>query len=67
MAPFVSQKLTVVMAKGDKRNLTALGELMETGKLTPVIDRRYSLSEVPEGIRYLERGHAQGRVIIVVA
>jgi NADPH:quinone reductase-like Zn-dependent oxidoreductase len=39
---------------------------METGKLTPVIDRTYPLAEVPEAIRYLEEGHARGKVIITV-
>ena len=41
-------------------------ELLETGKVVPVIDRRYPLSEVPEAIRYLEEGHARGKVIITV-
>ena len=39
-------------------------DLMRAGKVTPVIDRRYSLSEVPEAIRYLEEGHARGKVVI---
>ena len=51
----------VLQLAGD---LSILRELMETGKVKPVIDRRYSLSEVPEAIRYLEEGHAQGRVVI---
>jgi NADPH:quinone reductase-like Zn-dependent oxidoreductase len=38
-----------------------MGELMQTGKVTPVIDRRYTLSEVPEAIRYLDEGHARGK------
>jgi len=41
-------------------------ELMEAGKVTPVIDRRYALSEVPEAIAYLEEGHARGKVIITL-
>jgi NADPH:quinone reductase-like Zn-dependent oxidoreductase len=41
--------------------------LMESGKVIPVIDRRYKLSEVPEAIRYLEEGHARGKVVITVA
>ena len=40
--------------------------LMKAGKVTPVIDRRYSLSEVPEAIRYLEEGHARGKVVITL-
>ena len=39
---------------------------MEAGKMTPVIDRRYPLNEVPEAIRYLEAGHARGKVVITV-
>jgi NADPH:quinone reductase-like Zn-dependent oxidoreductase len=41
-------------------------ELMAAGKVTPVIDKRYRLSEVPEAIRYLEAGHARGKVVITV-
>jgi NADPH:quinone reductase-like Zn-dependent oxidoreductase len=65
LAPFVSQKLAVVMTKGSKKDLTVLRELMEAGEVTPVIDRRYSLTEVPQAIRYLEEGHARGKVVIV--
>jgi NADPH:quinone reductase-like Zn-dependent oxidoreductase len=43
-----------------------MGDLMATGKVTPVIDKRYRLSEVPEAIRYLEEGHARGKVVIMV-
>jgi NADPH:quinone reductase-like Zn-dependent oxidoreductase len=39
---------------------------MEAGKVTPIIDKRYRLSEVPEAIRYLEEGHARGKVVITV-
>jgi NADPH:quinone reductase-like Zn-dependent oxidoreductase len=41
-------------------------ELLEGGKVVPVIDRRYTLREVPEAIRYLEEGHARGKVVITV-
>jgi NADPH:quinone reductase-like Zn-dependent oxidoreductase len=63
---FVSQSMGMVGAKLDKKDLTVLGDLLATGKVTPVIDRRYSLSEVPEAIRYLETGHARGKVIITL-
>jgi NADPH:quinone reductase-like Zn-dependent oxidoreductase len=53
-------------AKGNKKDLLFLKELLETGKVVPVIDRAYPLSEVPEAIRYLEKGHAQGKVVITV-
>jgi NADPH:quinone reductase-like Zn-dependent oxidoreductase len=44
-----------------------MNELLEAGKVVPVIDRRYPLSETAEAIRYLEEGHARGKVIIIVA
>jgi NADPH:quinone reductase-like Zn-dependent oxidoreductase len=45
---------------------SSTADLMQSGKVTPVIDRRYKLSEVPEAIRYVEEGHAQGKVVITV-
>ncbi|MGB8475715.1 MAG: NAD(P)-dependent alcohol dehydrogenase [Candidatus Acidiferrum sp.] len=63
---FVSQEMGMVGAKITKEDLATVGELMKTGKLTPVIDRRYSLREAPEAIRYLETGHARGKVVITV-
>jgi NADPH:quinone reductase-like Zn-dependent oxidoreductase len=61
---FVSQSLVMMLAKMNKEDLAVLRELMEAGKVTPVIDKRYPLSEVPEAIRYLEEGHARGKVVI---
>jgi NADPH:quinone reductase-like Zn-dependent oxidoreductase len=66
LSRFVSQRLFMVLAKQSKEDLTILHELMKAGKVTPVIDRSYSLSEVPEAIRYLEEGHAQGKVVITL-
>ena len=63
---FVSQKQVMVLAKPSKEDLAIMGKLMESGKVTPVIDRSYSLSEVPDAIRYLEAGHARGKVVITV-
>ncbi len=63
---FVSQKLVPFLTKRSKDDLVVLKDLIEAGKVTPVIDRRYPLSEVPEAIRYLEEGHAQGKVVITV-
>lgn len=54
-------------AKPNKKDLVLLKEILEAGKIKPVIDRCYPLSEVPEAIRYLEEGHAQGKVVIVMA
>jgi NADPH:quinone reductase-like Zn-dependent oxidoreductase len=63
---FSSQKLATLLARPDNKDLTTIGDLMATGKVTPVIDKRYSLKEVPEAIRYLEKGHARGKVVISV-
>lgn len=54
-------------AQSNQADLVLLKELLEAGKVVPVIDRRYSLSEVAEAIRYLEEGHARGKVVITVA
>jgi len=66
LSRFVSQKLTFFMANPNQRDLTVLGEMMEAGKVKPVIDKRYRLSEVPEALRYLGKGHARGKVVIAV-
>jgi NADPH:quinone reductase-like Zn-dependent oxidoreductase len=63
---FVSQKFVSFMAKLNQDDLAIMSELMKDRKVTPVIDRRYSLSETPEAIRYLEEGHAQGKVVITL-
>src|SRR2546423_1534491 len=64
MAPFVSQKFGSVLAKLNQQDLNVIGALIAEGRVTPVIDRHYSLSEVPEAVRYVEQGHARGKVII---
>ena len=61
-----SNKLVMVGAKISKEDLTILGELMRTGKITPVIDSRYTLKELPEAIRNLETGHTRGKVVLTV-
>jgi NADPH:quinone reductase-like Zn-dependent oxidoreductase len=66
VSPFVSQRLTSFEAKQSGEDLRVLKELIEAGTVTPVIDRMYSLSDVPEAIRYLEKGHARGKVVITV-
>ncbi|MCI0638891.1 MAG: NAD(P)-dependent alcohol dehydrogenase [Gemmataceae bacterium] len=63
---FVSQTFVVFISKSSQEDLTILCELMKAGKVTPVIDRRYTLREVPEAIRYLEEGHARGKVVITL-
>jgi NADPH:quinone reductase-like Zn-dependent oxidoreductase len=61
-----SQKMGNVLAKPNKKDLAFMKELLEAGKVVPVIDRRYPLREVPEALRYLEAGHARGKVVITV-
>jgi NADPH:quinone reductase-like Zn-dependent oxidoreductase len=67
LSPFVSQIPTPNFSTLDRKNqMVILKELLEAGKITPVIDRTYPLSKVPEAIRYLEEGHVQGKVVITV-
>jgi NADPH:quinone reductase-like Zn-dependent oxidoreductase len=66
LSPFVSQKMGMMMADANHNDLTVLGDLMQSGKVKPVIDRTYKLSEVPDAIRYLEEGHARGKVVITL-
>jgi NADPH:quinone reductase-like Zn-dependent oxidoreductase len=66
LSRFVSQNFVMFIARRSKEDLTIMHDLMKAGKVTPVIDRRYSLNEVPEAIRYLEEGHARGKVVITV-
>jgi len=66
MSPFISQKMGMMMAELNKEDLTILGDLMQSGKVKPVIDRTYPLSQIAEAMRYLEAGHARGKVIITV-
>ncbi|GGP12595.1 NAD(P)-dependent alcohol dehydrogenase [Nonomuraea glycinis] len=67
LSPFVSQTMTiadVVSCTENKQNLALLTELIEDGKVTPVIDRTYPFKEIPEAIRYQEEGHSSGKVVI---
>jgi NADPH:quinone reductase-like Zn-dependent oxidoreductase len=66
LSPFVDQKLGTFVNKETHEDLLVLKKLIESGKITPLIDRTYPLSEVPEAIRYLEEGHARGKVVITV-
>jgi NADPH:quinone reductase-like Zn-dependent oxidoreductase len=66
LSPFVGQKLGTFVASENHRDMAVLKDLIESGKITPVVDRSYPLKEVPEAIRYLEEGHAQGKVVITL-
>ena len=63
---FVSQKFVIFLANLNQPDLKILADLMESGKMTPVIDRTYKLGEVPAALKYLEQGHARGKVVITV-
>lgn len=64
LSPFVSQTLRVLTAKPSGADLQFIKELIEAGRITPVIDRTYPLSETADAIRYLETGRARGKVVI---
>jgi NADPH:quinone reductase-like Zn-dependent oxidoreductase len=64
LSPFISQKFTVIMAKINKEDLAVLSDLMQAGKISPLIDKRYSLKDVPEAMRYMGEGHTLGKIII---
>src|ERR671921_2890503 len=66
LSPLVGQKLGTFVNKENHEDMFVLKELIESGKITPVIDRMYPLAEVPKAIRYLEGGHAKGKVVITV-
>jgi NADPH:quinone reductase-like Zn-dependent oxidoreductase len=63
---FVSQQVISLLADLNARDLEVLRDMIQAGKITSVIDRRYPLDEVPEAIRYLEQGHARGKVVVAV-
>lgn len=64
ISPFVEQEFGMILAELRKDDLATLGELMRAGIVTPVIDRRYALSDLPDAIRYSEQGHARGKIVI---
>jgi NADPH:quinone reductase-like Zn-dependent oxidoreductase len=66
LSPFVSQKMGMMLADLNHDDLAFLADLMQSGKVTPVIDRTYKLSQLPQAIQYLEQGHARGKVVIGV-
>jgi NADPH:quinone reductase-like Zn-dependent oxidoreductase len=66
LRPFMKKKMLPLMADIKKDDLLLLKDMVDTGKVTPVIDRSYTLAETPEAIRYVEAGHARGKVVVTV-
>jgi NADPH:quinone reductase-like Zn-dependent oxidoreductase len=66
LSPFVRQRMRVFVVRHTRAGLADLKELVEAGKLTPVIDRRYPLSEVPEALRHQGEGHPRGKIVVVL-
>ena len=64
LSPFVGQEFVMILAELSREDLAILGDFMQAGVVTPVIDRNFRLSEVPAALRYSEEGHAQGKIII---
>ena len=62
-----NRKMGFMLARSNQKDLVFLKELLEAGRIVPIIDRRYPLSEVAQAIRYLTEGHAGGKVVITVA
>ena len=64
LGPFVDQEFALLLAELSKDDLSVLSDLMRAEKMTSVIDRRYSLRELPDAMRYSESGRARGKIII---
>jgi len=61
-----SRAIGFFLAQLNKQDLNMLGDLMQAGKVKPVIDRQYKLTEVPKAIGYVEEGHARGKVVVTI-
>jgi NADPH:quinone reductase-like Zn-dependent oxidoreductase len=66
LAPFVRHTLRRYLSRANHQDLVVLKELVESGKLRPVIDRRFSLAAIPEALHYIESGHARGKVLVTL-
>jgi NADPH:quinone reductase-like Zn-dependent oxidoreductase len=66
LKPFVTQEMTMMLAEMNRKDLTVLADMIQTGKVKPVIDKTYTFSQLPEAMRYLEEGHARGKVVLTV-
>ena len=66
LSPFVRQNLGTWISAEREDDLQTLRELLESGEVTPVVDRTYPLAEVPDAIRYMRKGHARGKIVIAM-
>ena len=66
LSRLVRQQLTAVMCSENAADLLVLTELINSGQVTPVIDKTYPLSQAPDAIRYVQQGHARGKVVITI-
>lgn len=66
MAPFTRRRLRIFITKQRQDDLQLLAQMIDSGKVTPFIDRAYPLSQVPEALRYLEQGRVRGKLVIAV-
>jgi NADPH:quinone reductase-like Zn-dependent oxidoreductase len=66
LSPLLRQKMRVFIVRHNREDLAVLKKLVEAGKIAPVIDRRYELSEVPEALRHQGGGHARGKLVIAL-
>ena len=66
LSPFVGQRLVPLMSVERQPDLVTLGEMLESGAITPVIDRSFSLVEAPDAVRYVGEGHASGKVVVTI-
>ena len=66
LSPFVGQRMPFFISLRNKEDLAVLKELIEAGKITPVIDKTYPLSETPEAVAYVDEGHARGKVVVIL-
>jgi NADPH:quinone reductase-like Zn-dependent oxidoreductase len=67
LSPFVRQRMRVFVVRRNSEDLAVLKDLVEAGTVAPVIDRRYTLSEVPDALRRQGEGHAQGKIVIAAS
>jgi len=66
LSSFTDQKFAQYRTKSSKQDLIMLGDLIQVGKLRPVVERTYKLNDAPEALRYLNEGHARGKIVIAV-